>query len=109
MAFVDAGSGLGAFGRGCRESMPQDIDLLFSHLHLDHTAGLPFFKPFFDPRNRWRLWAGHLGGAMTLHRVLCEFMMAPLFPVPPEVFKAYIRSQVAIFAEAIKASGAKVE
>lgn len=27
----------------------------------------------------------------------------------PEVFKAYIRSQVAIFAEAIKASGAKVE
>jgi tripartite-type tricarboxylate transporter receptor subunit TctC len=27
----------------------------------------------------------------------------------PEVFKAYIKSQVAIFAEAIKASGAKVE
>jgi len=25
---------------------------------------------------------------MTLHRVLREFMMAPLFPVPPEVFKA---------------------
>jgi phosphoribosyl 1,2-cyclic phosphodiesterase len=27
---------------------------------------------------------------MTLHRVLREFMMAPLFPVPPEIFKAGI-------------------
>ena len=54
----------------------------------DHVCGLPFFKPFFHPRNRWRLWAGHLGGSMTLHRVLRELMMAPLFPVPPEVFKA---------------------
>jgi hypothetical protein len=27
----------------------------------------------------------------------------------PEAFRAYIKSQVAIFAEAIKASGAKVE
>jgi phosphoribosyl 1,2-cyclic phosphodiesterase len=25
---------------------------------------------------------------MTMHRVLCEFMMAPLFPVPPDVFRA---------------------
>jgi len=25
---------------------------------------------------------------MTLRQVLCEFMMSPLFPVPPEVFRA---------------------
>ena len=31
---------------------------------------------------------GHLGAGLTLHRVLREFMMAPLFPVPPDVFRA---------------------
>jgi len=65
-----------------------DADLYLTHTHFDHVCGLPFFKPFFDPKNRWRLWAGHLAEGMTLRRVLGEFMMSPLFPVPPQVFRA---------------------
>ena len=82
----DAGTGLRYLGNTLAGE--QDADLFLTHTHFDHVCGLPFFKPFFAPQNRWRLWAGHLAEGMTLRRVLGEFMMAPLFPVPPQVFRA---------------------
>lgn len=88
LVLLDAGTGLRYLGAQLLAEAPLDADLLFTHTHFDHVCGLPFFKPFFQPQNRFRLWAGHLGGELTLQRVLREFMMAPLFPVPPEVFKA---------------------
>ena len=84
----DAGTGMRYLGNRLVAEAPLDTDIFFTHSHFDHVCGLPFFKPFFQPQNSFRLWAGHLGGDITLHRVLREFMMAPLFPVPPEVFKA---------------------
>src|SRR6185503_6137794 len=88
MLLFDAGTGLRYLGNSLSNSTSIDADLFLTHTHFDHVCGLPFFKPFFQPRNRFRLWAGHLGGGITLQRVMREFMMAPLFPVPPEVFKA---------------------
>ena len=88
LILFDAGTGLRELGLGLVDEVPIDADLYLTHTHFDHVVGLPFFKPFFQPRNKFRLWAGHLGGGITLQRVMREFMMAPLFPVPPEVFKA---------------------
>jgi phosphoribosyl 1,2-cyclic phosphodiesterase len=92
MLLFDAGTGIRYLGQelanAAPASQPLDADLFLTHTHFDHVAGLPFFKPFFEPRNRWRLWAGHLAEGMTLRRVLGEFMMSPLFPVPPQVFRA---------------------
>ena len=88
LLLLDGGTGMRYLGNKLTAEAPVDADILFTHSHFDHVCGLPFFKPFFQPQNKFRLWAGHLGGGMTLHRVLREFMMAPLFPVPPEVFKA---------------------
>jgi len=85
---LDAGTGIRALGAKLAEEAPLEADLLFTHSHFDHVCGLPFFKPFFQPENRFRLWAGHLRPPATLHRMLREFMVAPLFPVPPEVFRA---------------------
>ena len=87
MLLFDAGTGLRYLGNalGARTI---DADLFLTHTHFDHVCGLPFFRPFFQPHNRFRLWAGHLGEGMTLRRVLGEFMMSPLFPVPPQVFRA---------------------
>jgi phosphoribosyl 1,2-cyclic phosphodiesterase len=90
LLLLDAGTGLRTLGGALLAEAPLDADLFFTHTHFDHVCGLPFFKPFFQPQNRFRLWAGHLGGGLTLHRVLREFMMAPLFPVPPEVFRAQV-------------------
>jgi phosphoribosyl 1,2-cyclic phosphodiesterase len=88
LIMLDAGTGMRYLGNQLVAEAPLDADIFFTHTHFDHIYGLPFFKPFFQPQNGFRLWAGHLGAGMTLHRVLREFMAAPLFPVPPEVFKA---------------------
>ena len=35
-------------------------DLFLTHTHFDHICGFPFFSTAFDPRNTYRMWAGHL-------------------------------------------------
>jgi phosphoribosyl 1,2-cyclic phosphodiesterase len=87
LLMFDAGTGLRYLGKSL-DGARLDTDIFFTHTHFDHVCGLPFFRPLFQPQNRFRLWSGHLRGAMTLKRVLAEFMMAPLFPVPPEVFRS---------------------
>jgi phosphoribosyl 1,2-cyclic phosphodiesterase len=74
-------------GRELMKSSPLDFDLYFTHTHWDHVAGLPFFAPAFNPKNRIRLWAGHLLPEQTLENVLVNLMMAPLFPVPLDLFR----------------------
>ncbi|MEQ8500326.1 MAG: MBL fold metallo-hydrolase [Sneathiellaceae bacterium] len=84
----DAGTGIRYLGRGLAGEAPLDVDLFLTHTHFDHICGMPFFGPFFDPRNRFRLHAGHLAPELDLRFVLSEMMMAPLFPVPLEIFGA---------------------
>src|SRR5437764_1891523 len=72
----DAGTGIRYLGKSL-EGRAIDADIFLTHTHFDHVCGLPFFRPFFEPKNKFRLWAGHLGGGMTLRRVLDEFMVAP--------------------------------
>lgn len=84
----DGGTGLRPLGLHLRRDEPLDADLFFSHSHLDHIAGLPFFASLFNPRNKFRMWAGHLLPERTLKQVICTMMADPLFPVPIEIFTA---------------------
>ncbi|WP_082502503.1 MBL fold metallo-hydrolase [Methylobacterium sp. Leaf100] len=82
---LDAGSGLNACGRHHRDGLSGDIDLLFSHLHLDHTAGLPFFKPVvLDAGRTINTWCGNLDG-QSAAAALDRLFAPPLFPVSLDV------------------------
>ncbi len=70
----------------CPHEGPVDADLFFTHTHLDHMVGIPFFAPLFQKDSQLRLWAGHLKPPLTLRDALCGMMVEPLFPVPPDVF-----------------------
>jgi len=107
MLLFDAGTGIRYLGRALDE-VRMDADLYFTHTHFDHVCGLPFFRPLFQAQNRFRLWAGHLSGAMTLKRVLAEFMMSPLFPVPPEVFRSTLEYRDFNAGETLAAGEAKI-
>ena len=90
LAIFDAGSGLRELGRKMADEAPIDGHIFLTHTHMDHIAGIPFFMPFFQKENRFQIHAGHLHNGENLHDVVCAFMKAPLFPVPPDIFTAEI-------------------
>lgn len=86
----DAGTGFRYLGNALMAEAPIDADLFLTHTHFDHVCGLPFFRPAFDPKNTFRIWAGHLLPDHTVQYVLRQMMMAPLFPVPVDIFMAQV-------------------
>ena len=78
---VDAGTGLMAFGAHIGGSAPAEIDILLSHLHLDHVGGMPFFKPAVLGSDRvMRTWCGNLGGR-SAEESLRRLFSPPIFPI----------------------------
>lgn len=88
----DAGSGLRELGREMvRTGEPVDAHLFFTHTHMDHVIGLPFFRPAYNAKNRLRFWSGHLAAqGRRLEEVLEQLMQPPLFPVPLDILHACI-------------------
>lgn len=56
------------------------IDVLLTHLHLDHIQGLGFFKQLFDPAMEVHIW-GPASSTQSLHGRLSRYLSPPLFPV----------------------------
>lgn len=86
----DAGTGIRPLGLELARRSPVDIDIYFTHTHLDHISGLTFFSPLFGKDNTVRLWAGHLEAPYRLKEVVSKLMQAPLYPVSMEVFQARV-------------------
>jgi phosphoribosyl 1,2-cyclic phosphodiesterase len=87
----DAGTGIRPLGLELSKSgKPLDLDIFFTHTHLDHIAGLTFFAPMFAPQNTIRMWAGHLTPQLQLVDVIHALMQAPLYPVSLDIFAASV-------------------
>ncbi len=56
------------------------IDILLTHLHMDHIQGLGFCKPLFNPEKEVHIW-GPGGSPNSLKSRLNRFLSPPLFPV----------------------------
>ncbi|HZD89021.1 MAG TPA: MBL fold metallo-hydrolase [Pseudolabrys sp.] len=87
LIIFDAGTGLRALGNAL-DASDELIDIFFTHCHLDHITGLPFFAPLFAEGRQIRLWAGNLLPVHSIEQAVRKVMSAPLFPVEVEVFKA---------------------
>ena len=88
---LDAGTGLRLLGMELNEAGSVDTDILLTHTHIDHIAGMPFFIPLFKPGNRLRIHAGHLwDNDVRLRDVFLRLIEAPIFPVPLEAVGAEI-------------------
>ena len=86
----DAGTGIRPLGLELARQPLVDIDIYFTHTHLDHITGLTFFSPLFGRHNSVRLWAGHLEPPYRLKQVVSKLMQAPLYPVSMEAFQAQV-------------------
>lgn len=87
----DAGTGIRPLGNELmNRSGVSQLDLFFSHFHIDHVTGLPFFAPLYSPDHVVRLWAGNLKPAMSLEEAVRKLMSFPLFPIEVDAFKAKV-------------------
>jgi len=76
---LDAGTGIRPLGF----SIPLDvsrIDVLITHLHMDHLQGLGFFDPLFRPNVEVHVW-GPPSITMPLQTRIGRYLSPPLFPV----------------------------
>lgn len=79
LLIVDAGTGIRDLG----EHLPPEIgriDILLSHLHMDHIIGLGSFAPLFRPDIDVHLW-GPASPGLDLSAGLTRYLSPPLFPV----------------------------
>lgn len=80
-AVVDCGSGIRHLGKTLVKRGVRCVDVLFTHTHMDHICGLPFFCCAYDPRVEVNLWAGHIPPGGTLEEIVERMMSPPIFPV----------------------------
>jgi phosphoribosyl 1,2-cyclic phosphodiesterase len=76
---LDAGTGIRCLGA----QLPPDlarIDILLTHLHMDHIQGLGFFGPLYRPDVEVHIW-GPASSTLPLDVRLSRYLSPPLFPV----------------------------
>jgi len=79
MLVLDAGSGIQRFNL-LQNTGIKRVDILLTHLHLDHIQGLGFFNPLFDASFDVHIW-GPATNTSSLHSRLSRYLSPPLFPV----------------------------
>jgi phosphoribosyl 1,2-cyclic phosphodiesterase len=77
---LDAGTGIRDLGLELVERGTQQINLLLTHLHLDHVEGLRFFAPLWDERVEVDVW-GPPSPVSSLPERIARAFSPPLFPV----------------------------
>ena len=88
----DAGTGIRDLGQALiDEKTALDTDIFFTHCHLDHIIGLPFFEPLSREGQRLGIWAGNLKPAAGIEQAVRRLMSFPLFPIGIEFFAAAVQ------------------
>jgi phosphoribosyl 1,2-cyclic phosphodiesterase len=78
VVILDAGTGVRRVGNTYRQ--PRRLDILLTHLHMDHIQGLGFFGPFFEDNFEVHVW-GPPSTTQDLRTRLTRYLSPPLFPV----------------------------
>jgi phosphoribosyl 1,2-cyclic phosphodiesterase len=76
---LDSGTGIRRLGAALPKNLKR-VDLLQTHLHMDHLQGLGFFRPLRTPGVEVHLW-GPASTTMSLRVRLARYLSPPLFPV----------------------------
>lgn len=80
---IDTGTGARSLGESLMaeaSGASGEVAIIYSHLHLDHIQGFPFFGPIYDPNHRVTIYSAD-PPEMTTQAVLASQMTYPSFPV----------------------------
>jgi phosphoribosyl 1,2-cyclic phosphodiesterase len=84
IAIIDAGTGIRNLGKEIVSSgLTQNIiNIFFSHFHLDHIQGLPYFAPAYNKEQRIGILAmGRRGKIKNLKEIFSTQMQEEYFPI----------------------------
>ena len=76
---LDAGTGIWRLGQALPPTL-QRVDILLTHLHMDHIQGLAFFAPLRRKEVEAHIW-GPASTTRSLRSRLSQYLSPPLFPV----------------------------
>ncbi len=76
---LDAGTGIKRLGANLGPGISR-VDILLTHLHLDHILGLGFFGPLDKPDMEVHIW-GPPSLTMDLRSRLSRYLSPPIFPI----------------------------
>jgi phosphoribosyl 1,2-cyclic phosphodiesterase len=76
---LDAGTGIRRMAATIDASVRR-VDVLLTHLHMDHIQGLGFFAPLYNPELDVHIW-GPASVRVSLQARLMRYLSPPLFPV----------------------------
>jgi phosphoribosyl 1,2-cyclic phosphodiesterase len=76
---LDGGSGIQNLGASLSPTITE-VNLLLTHLHIDHIIGLGFFQPLFNPSIKVNIW-GPAASSESLKQRLRRYFSPPIFPV----------------------------
>ena len=79
MLVLDAGTGVRRVSATLNGNLRR-VDVLLTHLHMDHIQGLGFFGPLYRPDVAVHIW-GPASTKLTLRERLMRYLSPPLFPV----------------------------
>jgi phosphoribosyl 1,2-cyclic phosphodiesterase len=79
MLVLDAGTGIRRLAASIPASVRR-VDILLTHLHMDHIQGLGFFAPLYNPDMEVHIW-GPGSAVLRLKARLMRYLSPPLFPV----------------------------
>jgi phosphoribosyl 1,2-cyclic phosphodiesterase len=79
LVVLDCGSGIRPLGAALAADPPAELDILLTHMHLDHVVGLGFFAPLFMDTTV-RIWGPRLEGE-PLAANIARYLSPPLFHV----------------------------
>ena len=80
LLIIDAGSGIRSLGQSLDASSSSEIPILFSHTHLDHLAGFPFFYPLHQGTQKVSIWAP-VGFEKSTQEIFADLFAYAYFPV----------------------------
>jgi phosphoribosyl 1,2-cyclic phosphodiesterase len=89
LIIIDAGSGIRNLGNSFIAKNNKDFNILFTHSHLDHLIGFPFFKPIYKKDIKIHI-SGCSSGQSSIKDMISETMAPPYFPVKLQDIKADI-------------------
>jgi ribonuclease BN (tRNA processing enzyme) len=80
LVVLDAGTGICSLGRAGWDPGVCRVDILLTHLHMDHILGLGFFDGLYQPGLEVHIW-GPSSPVQSLRDRLSRYLSPPLFPV----------------------------